>query len=52
MFRRKSGAFEVLLVHPGGPFFANKDEGRAYIGTAPRCLLLNAGIAEKSGGKN
>src|SRR6266436_291072 len=27
MFRRKSGAFEVLLVHPGGPFFANKDEG-------------------------
>jgi len=27
MFRRKSGAFEVLLVHPGGPFFENKDEG-------------------------
>jgi len=27
MFRRKSGALEVLLVHPGGPFFANKDEG-------------------------
>lgn len=27
MFRRKSGAFEALLVHPGGPFFANKNEG-------------------------
>jgi predicted NUDIX family NTP pyrophosphohydrolase len=27
MFRRKSGAFQVLLVHPGGPFFAKKDEG-------------------------
>ena len=27
MFRRKSGALEVLLVHPGGPFFQRKDEG-------------------------
>jgi predicted NUDIX family NTP pyrophosphohydrolase len=27
MFRRRSGAIEVLLVHPGGPFFARKDEG-------------------------
>lgn len=27
MFRRKGPAFEVLLVHPGGPFFAKKDEG-------------------------
>jgi predicted NUDIX family NTP pyrophosphohydrolase len=27
MFRRKGGALEVLLVHPGGPFFAKKDEG-------------------------
>lgn len=27
MFRRKSGSLEVLLVHPGGPFFVNKDEG-------------------------
>ena len=26
MFRRRS-ALEVLLVHPGGPFWANKDEG-------------------------
>lgn len=27
MFRRKDAALEVLLVHPGGPFFARKDEG-------------------------
>jgi predicted NUDIX family NTP pyrophosphohydrolase len=27
MFRRKRGILEVLLVHPGGPFFARKDEG-------------------------
>lgn len=27
MFRRRSGVVEVLLVHPGGPFWARKDEG-------------------------
>lgn len=27
MFRRKAGGLEVLLVHPGGPFFARKDDG-------------------------
>ena len=28
MFRRPStGAIEVFLVHPGGPFWAKKDEG-------------------------
>jgi predicted NUDIX family NTP pyrophosphohydrolase len=27
MFRNKNGAVEVLLVHPGGPFFRNKDAG-------------------------
>jgi predicted NUDIX family NTP pyrophosphohydrolase len=27
MFRRKNDKFEVLLVHPGGPFFAKKDDG-------------------------
>src|SRR5215469_14939119 len=25
--RTKAGRLEVLLVHPGGPFWANKDEG-------------------------
>jgi predicted NUDIX family NTP pyrophosphohydrolase len=27
MFRQKAGILEVLLVHPGGPFFAKKDNG-------------------------
>jgi len=27
MYRLAGGAPEVLLVHPGGPFFAKKDEG-------------------------
>src|SRR6185437_12804450 len=27
LYRRRDGALEVLLVHPGGPFWAKKDEG-------------------------
>ncbi len=27
VYRRVDGAVEVLLVHPGGPYWANKDEG-------------------------
>lgn len=27
LFRRPAGTIEVLLVHPGGPFFAKKDLG-------------------------
>ena len=27
MFRRMNESFEVLLVHPGGPYFRNKDDG-------------------------
>jgi predicted NUDIX family NTP pyrophosphohydrolase len=27
MYRRRHGVLEVLLVHPGGPFWAKKDEG-------------------------
>ncbi len=27
MFRRRGGEPEVLLVHPGGPFWAHKDNG-------------------------
>lgn len=26
-FRRRRGKLEVLLVHPGGPFWRNKDQG-------------------------
>src|SRR5438874_11159779 len=27
MFRRSGDTLEVLLAHPGGPFFRNKDDG-------------------------
>lgn len=27
MYRRNAGQLQVLLVHPGGPFFAEKDAG-------------------------
>jgi predicted NUDIX family NTP pyrophosphohydrolase len=27
MYRRRGAALQVLLVHPGGPFFKNKDAG-------------------------
>jgi predicted NUDIX family NTP pyrophosphohydrolase len=27
MYRRRDGAIELLLVHPGGPFWAKRDKG-------------------------
>jgi predicted NUDIX family NTP pyrophosphohydrolase len=27
MYRRSNGKLQVFLVHPGGPYFANKDAG-------------------------
>jgi len=27
MYRRRGGSLEVFLVHPGGPFWRNKDDG-------------------------
>ena len=27
LYRRREGALELLLVHPGGPFWRHKDEG-------------------------
>jgi predicted NUDIX family NTP pyrophosphohydrolase len=27
MYRRRAGGLEVFLVHPGGPFWARKDQG-------------------------
>jgi predicted NUDIX family NTP pyrophosphohydrolase len=27
MYRFQEGKLQVLLAHPGGPFFKNKDEG-------------------------
>lgn len=31
MYRRHAGALEVLLVHPGGPYWARKDAGAWFI---------------------
>ena len=31
LYRRRGGQVEVLLVHPGGPFWARKDEGAWFI---------------------
>jgi predicted NUDIX family NTP pyrophosphohydrolase len=27
MYRRRPAGLEILLVHPGGPYYANKDDG-------------------------
>ncbi|HEU4671928.1 MAG TPA: NUDIX domain-containing protein, partial [Candidatus Limnocylindrales bacterium] len=27
LYRRKAGAVEILIAHPGGPFWAKRDEG-------------------------
>ncbi|MEW6585462.1 MAG: NUDIX hydrolase, partial [Nitrospirota bacterium] len=27
MFRHRAGRLEVLLVHPGGPYWAKRDHG-------------------------
>src|SRR6266498_2763333 len=27
LYRRKDNVLQVFLIHPGGPFFAKKDEG-------------------------
>jgi len=31
MYRVRNGELEVLLVHPGGPFWAKKDEGAWFL---------------------
>ena len=31
LYRKRRGSLEVFLVHPGGPFWANKDEGACSI---------------------
>ena len=40
VYRRSAGAIEVLLAHPGGPFWAKKDAG-AW--TIPKGLVEHAG---------
>jgi predicted NUDIX family NTP pyrophosphohydrolase len=48
MFRRRNNQIEVLLVHPGGPFFARKDDGAWTIpkgeATSEEDLLTRAQI--------
>ena len=56
MYRRRDGKLEVLLVHPGGPFFKNKDfgtwtvpkgepaEGEEMLATARREFREETGI--------
>lgn len=49
MYRRDEGGLQVLLVHPGGPFFRNKDEGAWTIPKGevePGEDLLNAAVRE------
>jgi predicted NUDIX family NTP pyrophosphohydrolase len=55
LHRRRAGAHEVLLVHPGGPFWANKDAGAWSIpkgeyedGEEPRAAALRE-FAEELG---
>lgn len=36
LFRRPAGRLQVLLVHPGGPYFARKDAG---VWTVPKGLV-------------
>jgi predicted NUDIX family NTP pyrophosphohydrolase len=36
MYRRRDGVLELFLVHPGGPFFRNRDAG---VWTIPKGLI-------------
>ncbi len=36
MYRRRLGTLELFLVHPGGPFFRNRDAG---VWTIPKGLI-------------
>lgn len=49
MYRIRDGALQVLLAHPGGPFFKNKDDGAWTIPkgeTEPGEALLDAARRE------
>jgi predicted NUDIX family NTP pyrophosphohydrolase len=57
LYRRRAGGIEVLLVHPGGPYWANKDDGAWSIpkgGYRPGEDPLDAArreFAEETGGR-
>ena len=47
LYRRQSGGPEVLLVHPGGPFWARKDDGAWSVPKG----MLNPGEDERAGAR-
>jgi len=57
LYRRRAGGLEVLLVHPGGPYWANRDDGAWSIpkgGYRPGEDALAAArreFAEETGGR-
>jgi predicted NUDIX family NTP pyrophosphohydrolase len=49
IYRLRNGGFEVFLIHPGGPFWKNKDEGAWSIpkgGFTPPEDALDAALRE------
>jgi predicted NUDIX family NTP pyrophosphohydrolase len=59
LFRRSGSSFEVLLVHPGGPLWARKDEGLAAArreveeetGARPSGTFISLSPVRQTGGK-
>jgi predicted NUDIX family NTP pyrophosphohydrolase len=57
MYRHREGELEVLLVHPGGPFWKNKDEGvwtipkGLYDDNEDALLAARREFAEETGGR-
>ena len=61
LFRRRPAGVEVMLVHPGGPFWARKDagawsipkgltnEGEDWLAAAKREFLEETGMAIEGG---
>ena len=52
-YRKAGSAVEVLLVHPGGPFWKNKDDGAWSIpkGEFPAAAWLpSEALVEREGG--
>ena len=57
LYRRRHGGVEVLLVHPGGPFWASKDDGAwsipkgAYEPGEEPLAAARREFAEETGGR-
>src|SRR5579884_3977249 len=48
LYRVRSGRAEILLVHPGGPFWKNKDSGAWSL---PEGEFISLGEIKQKGGK-